>query len=169
MHRPAQNEYPQYYHNYIELAKGDSVKEIIEKYSKEINNKIIDLPTSKADYAYALGKWTVKELLQHLIDTERIFVYRALRFSRKDSQPLLGFEEDDYVANSNASTRNLDSLKEEFIALRKANDIFFETLTAEQLAAKGFANNNEISVNAIIFICFGHLLHHINILHERYL
>ena len=108
-------------------------------------------------------------MLQHLIDAERIFVYRATRFARKDNQSLLGFEENDYAQNGNAVTRTLQSLKEELSALRKSTNLFLENLNDDQLAQNGAANNNLITVNAIAFIIFGHLLHHKNIIEERYL
>lgn len=169
LQKPQQSEYPAYYHKYICLTNGNNIKELIHHHSYEIINFINALPNDKANYAYAPNKWTIKELLQHLIDTERIFIYRALRFSRKDSQPLLGFEEDDYVKHSNAGSRTLENLKEEFIALRTGSDIFLSSLSQEQLKQTGTANNQTITVNAIAFICFGHLIHHINIIRERYL
>lgn len=169
LQKPQQSEYPAYYHKYICLTNGNNIKELIHHHSYEIINFINALPNDKANYAYAPEKWTIKELLQHLIDTERIFIYRALRFARKDNQPLLGFEEDDYVKHSNAGSRTLENLKEEFIALRTSSDMFLSSLSQEQLKQTGTANNQTITVNAIVFICFGHLIHHINIIRERYL
>lgn len=166
--KPLESEYPAYYHKYICLTNGNNINELLQNHSYEIVKFINELPDAKADYAYAAGKWTIKELVQHLIDTERIFIYRALRFARKDNQPLLGFDEDDYAQNSNASNRTLQSLKDEFIALRNSSDIFLKTLSNEQLQQNGTANNQSITVNAIAFICFGHLIHHINIIKERY-
>lgn len=166
--KPQQSEYPAYYHKYICLTNGNNINELIQNHSYEIIKFINDIPNEKADYAYAKGKWTIKELLQHLIDVERIFIYRALRFARKDSQALLGFEEDDYVLHSNAKNRTLQNLKDELNALRNSSDIFFVSLNNEQLQQIGIANNLPISVNAIVFICFGHLIHHINIIKERY-
>lgn len=99
----------------------------------------------------------------------RVFVYRALRFSRKDAQPLLGFEEDDYAANAHAAARSFNGLKQEFIALRTSTDMFLQSLTQEQLLQQGTASGNPLTVNAIGFIIYGHLLHHKNILQERYL
>lgn len=169
LQKPQQSEYPAYYHKYICLTNGNNIKELIHHHSYEIINFINALPNDKANYAYAPEKWTIKELLQHLIDTERIFIYRALRFARKDNQPLLGFEEDDYVKYSNTGSRTLENLKEEFIALRTSSDIFLASLSQEQLKQTGTANNQTITVNAIAFICFGHLIHHLNIIKERYL
>lgn len=169
MERPLENEYASFYKNYIALATGNNINEVIANHSRAINEFYNNLPEEKADYAYAEGKWTIKDLLQHLIDAERIFVYRATRFARKDNQPLLGFEENDYAQNANAGTRTLQSLKEELSALRKSTNLFLENLNDDQLAQNGAVNNNLITVNAIAFIIFGHLLHHKNIIEERYL
>ena len=169
MTRPLENEYASFYKNYIALAIGNNVEEIIENHSNTLNYFYNSLPETKADYAYADGKWTIKDLLQHLIDAERVFVYRATRFARKDSQSLLGFDENDYARNANACNRTLQSLKDELSALRASTNLFLASLNDEQLSQKGAANNNHITVNAIAFIIFGHLLHHKNIMEERYL
>jgi len=169
MQRPLENEYASFYKNYIALATGNNINDVIVNHNRTISKFYSNLPEEKADYAYAEGKWTIKDLLQHLIDAERIFVYRATRFARKDNQSLLGFEENDYAQNANAITRTLQSLKEELSALRKSTNLFLENLNDDQLAQNGAANNNLITVNAIAFIIFGHLLHHKNIIEERYL
>jgi uncharacterized damage-inducible protein DinB len=169
MQRPLENEYASFYKNYIALATGNNINDVIVNHNRTISKFYSNLPEEKADYAYAEGKWTIKDLLQHLIDAERIFVYRATRFARKDNQSLLGFEENDYAQNGNAVTRTLQSLKEELSALRKSTNLFLENLNDDQLAQNGAANNNLITVNAIAFIIFGHLLHHKNIIEERYL
>ncbi len=108
-------------------------------------------------------------MIQHLADAERVFVYRAMRFSRKDTEPLPGFDEDSYAANANAANRSFDSLVEEFGLLRKSTDLFLGTLTEEQLSQAGVANNKPITVNAIAFIVYGHILHHKQVIEERYL
>ncbi len=169
MARPKENESPAFYKNYISKVEGNSVEELIKNYSKDFDSFVQNLPTEKQDYAYAEGKWTVKDLLQHLIDAERVFVYRATRFSRKDKTDLPGFDENDYAKNADATHKNFQDLKDEIVALRKSTDLFLKNLSDEQLAETGTANGNEISVNAIAFITFGHFLHHKNILKERYL
>lgn len=169
MPRPSENEYASFYKNYIALAIGNNIEDLITNHSQKINEFYNNLPESKADYAYADGKWTIKDLFQHLIDAERIFVYRATRFARKDNQDLLGFEENDYAANANAGKRSLQGLKDELAALRSSTNLFLQNLDNEQLQQVGKANNHPISVNAIAFIIFGHLLHHKNIIGERYL
>lgn len=169
MSRPLATDTAPYFQKYIALAQGDSVAEIIANHSNNIINFYNNLPAEKADYAYAAGKWTLKDLLQHLMDAERVFVYRALRFARKDAQPLLGFEEDDYAANANAALRSFDSLKQEFAALRASTDMFLQSLTPEQLEQHGSASGNPLTVNAAGFIIYGHLLHHKNVIEEKYL
>lgn len=155
--------------HYIALAQGNSAKEIVANHATDILQFYANLPAEKKDFAYAEGKWTIIEVLQHVIDAERVFTYRAMRFARKDATPLPGFEENDYAANAQASTRDFDELKEEFAALRKATDIFASTLHEDQLQNGGQSNNRYITANALIFIIYGHLLHHMNVIKERYL
>ena len=169
MARPKEGDYASFYHNYIQKAVGENPKDLIEKYSVALNEFINHLPEAKADYAYAENKWTVKDVIQHLIDAERIFAYRALRFARKDATNLPGFDENSFAANANAGSRSLQSLQEEFKAVRKSTDLLLLSFTEEQLQQKGMGNNNSITVNAIAFITFGHLLHHKEILEDRYL
>ncbi|HPH23531.1 MAG TPA: DinB family protein, partial [Chitinophagaceae bacterium] len=146
----------------------NSIQELIANHSHTILQFIQAIENNNADFAYAENKWTVKQVLQHMIDTERVFVYRILSFSRKDATPLPGFDENTYAANADVQHRTLDELKEEFSLLRKSSDIFFASLQTEQLEAIGIANNNSITVNALCYIVFGHALHHIEILKERY-
>jgi hypothetical protein len=127
------------------------------------------IPDNKADVAYAPGKWTVRELLCHIMDAERIFCYRALRFARNDKTPLSGFEENDYAPQANAAGRSLQKIASEMSHLRASTIDLFESFTPEMLTRKGSANKNEISVMAIGFIISGHETHHRKILQERYL
>jgi uncharacterized damage-inducible protein DinB len=169
MARPQPTDYAAYYNTYISKVQGDNVSEIISRYSDSLLRFYTSLPEAKADFAYAPGKWTVKELLLHIIDAERIFSYRALRFARKDQTPLPGFDENSYAPASNATQRSLQSLKDEFAAVRKATDILLGTFTEEQLSQKGTASDQPITVNSIAFIIFGHMIHHQQVLEERYL
>jgi uncharacterized damage-inducible protein DinB len=168
MSRPTSEEYALFYQTYIDQTTENSIQDLESNHSKYILNCITNIPNEKADYAYAPDKWTIKEVLQHMIDTERIFVYRALSFSRKSQNPIHGFDENEFVITSNAKQRRLESLQSEFAALRNANDIFFTTLTETQLKQKGNANNQNITVNALVYITIGHALHHCKILKERY-
>jgi uncharacterized damage-inducible protein DinB len=169
MARPAPQDAAKFYLGYINHAKGNSVTEIIKNHATEIKDFYSNLPEAKADHAYAEGKWTLKELLQHIIDAERVFAYRALRFARKDATPLASFDENAYAQNANTKERTLQSLKEEFNALRNSTDIMVLSFNEEQLNSKGTASNKSITVNAIAFVIYGHLLHHKKIIEEKYL
>ncbi|WP_025141755.1 DinB family protein [Pedobacter jeongneungensis] len=166
MNRPQPNEYPIWGETYI--SKVD--REIFEI----LNDQVESLPAlfrrnaDKADYAYAEGKWTLKEMLGHIIDTERVFAYRITCFARNEQQHLPGFEEDDYVLNARFAERDLEDLIEEFTALRKANLFLFKSLNEEELERKGIASGREINVKSILFITGGHIMHHVSILKERY-
>lgn len=168
MARPKENECVPYFQKYIALAQGNSISEIVNNHAFDLQEFYNSLPDEKADFAYAENKWTIKQVLQHVADTERVFAYRALRFSRNDQTPLASFEENDFVKNGFASSRSLSSLKQEFNSVRAATDIFLLALNEEQVRRTGTASNNLISVNALAFIIYGHLLHHKNIITERY-
>ena len=168
MARPASNEYAAYYQNYVELAQGENINDVVNKYVYELQEFYNSLPVEKENYAYAEGKWTVKQVLQHVADAERVFIYRALRISRNDKTPMAPFDEDEYVKNGFAETRSLSSLKQEFNAVRAATDMFLLSLNETQVQRTGTASGHTISVNALGFIIYGHLLHHKNVLKERY-
>ena len=167
MNRPQPNEYPQWGEQYISLVEADDVLPILEKQATEfpdfLNNFI-----EKADYAYAPGKWTVKELAGHLVDTERILCFRLLCFARGEKTELPGFDEDDYVSHAHFSDRSLHSLGEEFSLMRKSNLYLFKSLHEEELNRGGIASGRYISVRALLFIIAGHIIHHTRILKERY-
>jgi uncharacterized damage-inducible protein DinB len=169
MARPQPGDFAPFYENYIALAQGQTIAELVQQHSEVLNSFVQELPGEKANYAYAPGKWTIKQVLQHMIDTERIMTYRALRFARKDQTPVAGFEENDYAEQDGSASRTLESLKEEFVAVRRASDLFLTHLTTEALTGFGLANNHHITVNALAFIVYGHNLHHIAVLKERYL
>jgi len=170
MAKPQPGDYSPFAQTYIDLTKDcEDAHTLIERYSLSLNNFINSLPEAKADYAYAEGKWTIKEVIQHIIDTERIFGYRCLRIARKDTTVLPGFEQDDYVATANAHKRTLQSLKDEFTAVRKASDLLIASLAEEQLAAAGTVNNYRVTANAYAYAIFGHALHHQQLIEARYL
>ena len=168
MARPQPNECAPYYQKYIALAEGNTISEIVNNHAYDLQEFYNSLPDDKADFAYEENKWTIKQVLQHLTDAERVFAYRALRISRNDETPLSSFDENTYVENGFAKERSLSSLKQEFNAVRAATDIFLLSLNEEQTKRMGTASNNPVSVNALAFIIYGHLLHHKNILKERY-
>ena len=168
MAKPEANESAVFYHKYISLVEGDSIKEIVGNYAFNLQEFYNSLPDNKADFAYAENKWTLKQVLQHITDAERIFAYRALRISRKDATPLASFDENLYVQNGFANTRALSALKQEFNSVRAATDIFLLSLNDEQIKRTGTASSYPISVNALAYVIYGHLLHHKNIFKERY-
>ncbi|WP_278021635.1 DinB family protein [Flavobacterium ginsengisoli] len=128
-----------------------------------------NIPMDKFDYRYAEGKWTIKDIIQHVIDTERIFAYRALRFSRNDKTPLPSFEESDYADNTDSNKRSIQDLLTEFSAVRHSTLLFYKSLSEEQLKRIGTASNNPISVRALGFVMIGHQKHHQKVFEERYL
>jgi hypothetical protein len=167
MNRPQIQEYPEWYDKYISLVDGD-VLILLEKQVKDFVEFINSL-VEKADYAYAPGKWTIKELIGHMIDTERIMVFRLLSFARGEKNALPGFEEDEYVANAHFKDRSLFSLSEEFALLRKSNLYLIKSLNEDELNRIGNANGNSISVKALVYILAGHIIHHTRVIKERYL
>jgi len=169
MSKPQASDFPPYFARYISKVNAGSVSEAINLYSGSLNDFYTNLPEEKADYAYAPSKWTLKELLLHIIDAERIFSYRVLRIARKDKTPLASFDENSYAENSLAGERSFASIKEEFLAVRKATDLLFASLNDEQFAQQGIASNLPVTANAIGFITFGHMLHHKEVIEEKYL
>ncbi|MBD2722751.1 DinB family protein [Hymenobacter sp. BT189] len=168
--RPVEGDFLPYAGNYINLVPdGTDPVEALRTQPQQIHAVFAGLSETQTEQAYAPGKWTLKEMLLHQIDTERIFSYRALRFARADSQNLLGFEQDDYVAHSGANARTLASLLAEYDAVRAATVALAESFTEEQLNRRGTANNGPATVRALLFITAGHELHHLNIIRERYL
>lgn len=167
MNRPQPNEYPSWGETYIKLIDGDVI-DILERQASEFPDFVNSLQ-EKADHAYAPGKWTIKELLGHIIDTERILVFRLTSFARNEQQPLPGFEEDDYVANAHFAGRDLQSFSEEFSLLRRANLYLIKSLTEPELNNTGIASGRKITVRALVYVIAGHIMHHTAIIKERYL
>ncbi|WP_026713576.1 DinB family protein [Flavobacterium daejeonense] len=163
------NEYTGFYATYMQEAGDEDLYEDLEISLHAFIRFVQDIPMDKFDYRYAEGKWTIKEIIQHVIDTERVFAYRALRISRNDKTPLPGFDENDFVLNTNANERHLQSLLTELSIVRQSTLALFKSFSEEQLKRIGIASNNEISVRAIGFIIIGHQKHHQRIFQERYL
>ncbi len=162
------NEYNSYYQYYIEKSYTDNLIEGFNKSQEEFISFIKEIPEEKLSYAYENGKWTIAEVLLHIIDTERIFGYRALRFSRNDQMPIEGFEQDDYVINSNASDFSKDDLLENYLAVRNHSKIMFKSFTNEMLLRKGTASNSPMSTRAAGYIMIGHQQHHIEVINNKY-
>lgn len=160
---------PHFYKSYIKQIEETDLIQALRISGHRCLELVHTISEDKADYRYADGKWTIRELLCHMIDAERIFTYRALRFARNDKTPLAGFEENLYAPEANASGRSLAKIAAEMAHLRSATIDLFEGFTPEMLNRKGLANNNELSVVALGFIIAGHETHHCNVLKERYL
>jgi hypothetical protein len=168
MYRPQADEYPVFYKGYVDTVSDDVLAEL-EHQIESFTTLLKGIPLEKSGFSYAENKWTIVELLGHILDTERIMAYRALRIARNDATPLPGFDENDYVANAHFADRSLISMAEEFEHLRKANLFLIKSFNETELARVGISNDKPISVKALVFIMAGHLNHHIRILKERYL
>ena len=167
--RPEANEYAAYYEKYVSLVPEGEVIETLERQIEETRALLNDIPEERGGHRYEEGKWSIKEIVGHLIDGERVFAYRALRFARNDSTPLPGFEQDDYVRAANFDARTLKDLAGEFEAVRRSTVAFLRSLDAAAWLRRGKANESEASVRALAHIIAGHEAHHVKILRERYL
>ncbi len=165
----SENEYANFFSTYIDILDNVNLQEDLEIFLHEFIKFIQNIPLDKFDYRYEEGKWTIKEIIQHLIDTERIMSYRALRISRNDQTNLPGFNENDYVENTNANTRSIQDLLTEMAVVRQATLSLFKSFSEQQLLRFGNASNHRISVRALGFIIIGHQKHHQNIFQQRYL
>lgn len=165
--RPLPDEFAPYYNRYISLINDDIISRLAEQ-QQRFAAYIRNIPADKADYAYAEGKWTVRQVLGHIIDTERIMAYRALCVARRDTTPLPGFEQDDYVAVADVTQRSLASYADEFETVRAANMFLFRSLDKDTLLCRGTASGHPVSVRALLYIIAGHLEHHIALFEERY-
>src|SRR5271154_5812904 len=166
--KPEAGEYAAYYEKYIALVPGNDVTGALEAQRVQTMQLFAGRSERDGNFKYAADKWTVKEVLEHLSDSERIFVYRALRIARADQTPLSGFEQDDYVRSGEFGERTLTDLVEEFALVRSATSALFHSLGDEAWLRRGTANKNEVTVRALAFIVAGHELHHREILKERY-
>jgi hypothetical protein len=169
MPRPDLSRVPQFYHGYISKVKEDDLMNGLRSSTKNLFDLLKSIPADKHDHRYADGKWTIKEVVQHMIDGERVFTYRALRFARKDDTPLPGFDENLFAQTAKADKRNWNDLVEEFAAVRKATEIMFGSFDADQLDASGTASDASNYVLGFGYIVAGHVNHHCQIIRERYL
>jgi uncharacterized damage-inducible protein DinB len=167
--RPAASEYAPYYEKYTSLVPAGDIVDTLNSQLESTLSTLRAITEEQGDSRYAEGKWSIKELLGHIIDAERIFSYRALCFARGDRTPLNGFEQDDYVAGGNFSERSISDLIEEFEHVRRANLSLFRHLNTEAWMRSGEASDNQVSVRALAHIIAGHETHHMRILRERYL
>ncbi len=167
--RPGANEHAPYYASYIAEAPDGDLVDHLERRGRDFAALLRGLPETKGDHRYAPGKWTIKDLVQHLCDAERVFAYRILRFSRNDGTALPGWDENIYAANAAADQRKLGDLADEFEAVRRSTVALLRPLSDDQMARSGMANNNPVTARAIAWIIAGHAVHHESVLRERYL
>ncbi len=167
--RPSKNDYAEYYHKYVEELEGDNILKILDKQLNKNLELFNSVSEEKANYHYSEGKWSIKELLGHMVDTERIFAYRALCIARGEKQHLPGMEQDDYVKEADFDKRQFTDMVKEYELVRKSNLQLFRSFSDKELSRRGVASNNEVTVLAIMFIIAGHELHHIKVLKEKYL
>jgi hypothetical protein len=163
------NQETSYFDKYINAVPDVTLDDALTEYGPLSLSKEIDFLTSIGDYVYAEGKWTIKQIIQHLIDTERIFQYRALRFARRDNTVLPGFDEESFAREADVSKRNIIDLLSDYHDLRLSTKSMFASFTNEDLQSKGQAFNSNISVLSIGYIIAGHSIHHMNIIKERYI
>jgi uncharacterized damage-inducible protein DinB len=168
--KPAAKEYPAYAKMYMDLLPDDQlILDHLKENFTAIKRFILSLPPGKLNYSYGPGKWTIKEILVHIIDDERIYACRAMCFARNEKTELPGFDQDEYAKYSGAGERNIENILEEYQAVREATISLFNGLSEEALNRYGIANNNKTSVRALCWHIAGHELHHMNIIKEFYL
>jgi hypothetical protein len=169
MNRPTETEYAPYYQDYVNQLSESDVMSVLRSELDDLDVLLARVPAEKETYAYAQGKWTIREIIGHLIDGERVFGYRALCIARGETQNLPGFEQDDYLRTAPYKYIDLEDLLSELRLVRLSNIAMFRSLDEEAWNRVGTANNNAVSVRALAFIMAGHLRHHMKVLQERYL
>jgi len=171
MFKPEPTEFNPYYGKYLSLVPEADIREAFAAQPAELRDALQDLPEERGTFAYDAGKWTIKEVLSHMIDCERIFAYRMLRFSRGDMTPIPGYDQENpgYKDFSRANERSFDNLLSEFEHMRLGNSLMLNNMDEDTLKRIGTANDDQISVRALAGIMIGHVRHHLNVLKERYL
>lgn len=166
---PEASEYIHFYSGYVELIEKENIINTLNSQMHEVYTLINSVPGDKAYYAYADGKWTFKEVVGHMIETERVFAYRALAISRGDMQALPNMDQESYMKDNNYNKRSTSNLANEYLAVRVATIHLLSNMTKDMIAKKGIASGAEVTVRALAFIIAGHELHHLNLLKEKYL
>ena len=166
---PEPSEYAPYYDRYISLVEGADIVRALEQQGAEMVAMLSDLTERQATFRYAPHKWSLKDVLGHVTDSERVFAYRALRIARGDATPLPGFEQDSYVRAAMSGNRALGELLDEFAAVRQASRMLFRSLDADAWMRRGVTDQKDVSVRALAYIIGGHELHHRKIIQEKYL
>lgn len=167
--KPFKEEYPDFLEDYINLVREGNIIEILSEQSQKLQEILSLFKEKDADKTYAFGKWTLKEVVGHLIDNERLFVARALRISRGDKQRLPGYDQDDYIKNGRFFRRSLKELKEELLLLRACDILFFKSFDDFELMQRGYVNDYEITVHGILFTLAGHEKYHIEFIKQNYI
>ncbi|MAJ52337.1 MAG: damage-inducible protein DinB [Flammeovirgaceae bacterium] len=167
--KPDLNTVPEFYRGYIECTNQTSLMEQFNQSTQQLSLIMDGLDEKTAAYSYLKGKWSLKEIFLHIIDTERVFSYRALCLSRGEKQKLPSFDQDKYVMRSQASLRDLQSLKSEFLSVRQSTILMFSSFSEEQWQSKGRIGSFEFTVNILGYIIVGHLNHHVKIIQSRYI
>lgn len=163
------HEAPEYFHHYMRTVGANDPIIMMESQSEELDEFIGSIDPNNYLSAYAPGKWTIKEVIGHMVDTERVFGYRALAFARGDKNSLPGYDHDQYVKGADFDNVAMDELLEEFYHLRQANILLFRNLSDDQLDIKGSANGNAMTLRAMLYIIPGHAQHHINVIESKYI
>ena len=166
--RPSNDEYDSYYAAYVDRVESDNIVEVLRLQQADTESVLMNLQEEQADYRYEPDKWSVKQVVGHLSDTERVFTYRALCIARGESNSLPGMDQDRYVSGADFDSRKIESLAEEFSSVRSATISFFENLEPDGWIRSGIANQVPVSVRSLAFIIAGHESHHMAILRERY-
>jgi hypothetical protein len=166
--RPDASEYASFFHRYVELVPDGDVVELLRADGRELVETIRRIPSGRAGHRYGPDKWTIRQVIGHLIDAERIFTYRALRVARGDRTPLAPFDENAYVRTAGSDARTLTELARELEVVREASALLFESLPEDAWTLSGIASDREVSLRALAYITDGHARHHLRILRERY-
>ncbi|MDB4916535.1 MAG: DinB family protein [Gemmatimonadetes bacterium] len=167
--RPDAGEFPAFYAKYVALVPDGDIVTVHRAMAEELRTALAAIPEEKGGFRYAEDKWTVRTLIGHMIDAERIFAYRALRLARGDATPLPGFEENDFAKTAGSDSRTVADLVSEMVAVRDCTMRLFASLPDEAWTRRGTVNNGDISVRAIAYVSAGHAAHHLQILRELYL
>lgn len=168
LRRLERSEYADFYAGYVEVVPDGDVRALLRAQGVELQDTLAGTPEARAGHRYAAGKWSIREVVGHLVDAERIFTYRALRIARGDLTPLPGFDENAYVITAGSDARTMRDLLAEMGAVRSASVALFDSLPEEAWTRMGTASGNPISVRALAWITVGHVSHHLRILRERY-
>ena len=169
MARPAKSEYAEFYHKYVTLVPDGDIIEVLEKQGVQFCEFLAKVPEAKAEYRYKKNKWSIKEVIAHIIDVEIAFNYRAWRFSHNDKQEVEGFDQDNYIKNLDLKKKTLSEVVEQFYNVRNASISNLKMMSPKSLKYKGIANGNSVSVRGCAYIMAGHVIHHMRILHTKYI